>query len=767
MKKNLRLFFCLLVLMSVSLLSPGVAVPQGFESGMPERGPGGAGGAGRRGLQDTSLMKKEVFESPTDKSNLSKRLRFAKRWLMELVMRAGVDDIVRAVPRGTIRDIESRSFSEPEEASRDLDRVFQSLKEVDDRSGGGGGYDSPGRQGPGSRFREGAPFIRPAQSSPEVPGAGVVSLSSMKIDLVNPASGARLWAMVFYPGDSLQGKKYPAVIVVPGGLSFGSQYAFTREPSIFVNEGFVVAYFDPDGRGRSEGTENYGGKVHQDGLNAFIKKVSALEFTDKADIGVVSFSAGVITATGALARYPGDPEVRYFIDVEGPSSKRYMKLLRSKELKDTKSGRTIKKDEAWWREREAARWAEQLTIPYLRIQSTIDHVHGTEKGHAVEMIRAATNKSFGGLGRSPWTRVNGPENESNKVWSESNTPVWMAGAGMPGALAVMPYIKELSGKFRSGGKGKADKNPLYLFYVIHVHGPEDGRPEFEKMSREAFEGVTRTVESIAATLEKHNARGTFEVLQWYADGAYNYEGPGRNILTELEKRGHEVAVHAHSFKFDQWKKTRESLLRAGVKKVTTLGGRGPVELASEAGYTAITDNFSPLDFKVPEPIKRCRDWGHGDNTSYRETGNFIHPWRPYSDIDRFCENNPRGQVVYIDHVMGNWLLNKGYEEKKFVDTKTFKMGPLTDWHFDKLRPMFKAALAVKGRGQLRAWGFVSHEVEYQKGAHDNHKGTEAVDENAVKALDRFLYYIDGYGAQIKWARVRDIAERYGAWEKGI
>lgn len=777
--RRLAVAVSLIVLFIATFLDPQFSRIQGVDSGMP-RGPGGAPPSmrDRDGMEDSSKMKEEVMATPTNSANLEKRLRFVRVWLMDVIRTANVDDVVRSIPRGTIEQIERNASSDPVRAAKDLDNVFESLKKLDSGARSGDNYRAsmdrpaqpPGMEGQGAR-RTPSPGA-PGRPSPRDGGSVSEdqSVSSMTIDFVNPASNARLWGSVSYPKNLKPGKKYPAVVVVPGALTFGSMYSGTPEPSMFVKEGFVVGYFDPDGRGNSEGNENYGGRIHQDGLNAFLKKVAGLDFVDRSNVGVVSFSAGIIMSTGALVRHPGDPAVKYYIDVEGPSDRNYMLLLNKPDLKDERLGAYVTRDEAFWAEREAVRWASKLTMPYLRIQNNIDHVHGSKKGHALDMIRAATARSHGGEGASRWTRLNGPENEPNSVWSEAVPPKWRAGGGMPGVRDVMPFVKEMAGLSASAGvyqnNSGAAKNAtgeLNLFYVIHVHGPEDGRQEFAEMTRAEFEGVTKTVKRIAATLEKHGAKGTFEFLQWYADAALKYQGAGKNAITELEGRGHEIAVHAHSFQFDQWRKSRASLFKAGAKSVTTLGGRGPVDSAAEIGYTALTDNYAPLDFRVPEPIKNCGDWGHGGNAYYSKTWNFIHPWRPGYDINDFCSNNPRGGIVYIDHVSGNWLLNEGYESKEAVETR-FEMGPLSDWHFGKLKPLFKNALKAESAGQIKAWGFVSHEVEYQ-GGHNPHRGTEPVNEQSIGALDEFLTFLDGNRSSFKWLTVREIAERYREWER--
>ncbi|MBI5481398.1 MAG: hypothetical protein HY906_21240 [Deltaproteobacteria bacterium] len=296
--------------------------------------------------------------------------------------------------------------------------------------------------------------------------------------------------------------------------------------------------------------------------------------------------------------------------------------------------------------------------------------------------------------------------------------------------------------------------PLFVFYVVHVHGPE-GRPEFQPATQEEYLGVARTVRRLADTLEDHGAKGTFEILQLVADGAVQYEGASDNLLVELARRGHEVAAHAHSFQDDQWRRTSAAIAAAGVQPPTTLGARGSIDMAASAGYTALTDNFNPLDSHAPPEIANCADWGLGGNTVYPRTWNLPHPWRPdATSVPSFCLHDPDGPLVYVDHVGGDWLTNGC----------TTSAGPFTSCHFDKLRPYFEAAVALDRQDRITAWGWVSHEVEYCVGGHQGYDGTAPVDETAIAALEAFLGYIEGRGSGVSWATVGEIVQAFGQWE---
>jgi len=81
--------------------------------------------------------------------------------------------------------------------------------------------------------------------------------------VTNPTSQARLYVQVFYPND-WSSEPLPTLVLVPGGTGTLDSNKARR----LTGFGFTVIIFDPDGRGRSDGQEDLGGAIHQDGLAA-------------------------------------------------------------------------------------------------------------------------------------------------------------------------------------------------------------------------------------------------------------------------------------------------------------------------------------------------------------------------------------------------------------------------------------------------------------------------------------------------------------------
>jgi len=210
--------------------------------------------------------------------------------------------------------------------------------------------------------------------------------------VINPTSGAQIFVKIYHP-PSWQSGNLPTLILVPGGIATVSPQKAVHLASL----GYTVILFDPEGRGKSEGVEDYNGFIHQDGLAQVIRQAAALPGVDAQRIGLVSYSYGITMASGALARYP-DLEVRFLIDWEGPAD-RYDTT--SECQPNTHIPWPPCEDELFWAQREALTFISQIRVPYQRLQSEQDHVQGN----------------------SPWVRLN--ELPANQTYDLNQPPAML------------------------------------------------------------------------------------------------------------------------------------------------------------------------------------------------------------------------------------------------------------------------------------------------------------------------------------------------------
>ena len=219
---------------------------------------------------------------------------------------------------------------------------------------------------------------------------------------IEPTASQKIYAHIHKPWAD---RKYPGVVIVPGGFSPGT--AYDKRAALTAQEisakGFVVLHYDPSGRGKSSGTENCWGTVHQKELAFVLDYFSSLSEVDSDNIGVLSFSIGITIAAGALARF-SNVKVKYLFDWEGPSN-RFI-TTQNDTYEPVANFPTL--DDDFWKEREAVKFIGDIECGYFRYQADIDHVQGKLKDHAIELINKATK------GKAAWTQSN--DNPANTIF---------------------------------------------------------------------------------------------------------------------------------------------------------------------------------------------------------------------------------------------------------------------------------------------------------------------------------------------------------------
>ncbi|MBM4130105.1 hypothetical protein FJ250_03625 [bacterium] len=288
-------------------------------------------------------------------------------------------------------------------------------------------------------------------STPAV-GAETFVTEVMRGYFVTAPNGNRLWVEVVQPRPDLYpGRRFPAVVCVPGGLGAGE-----NGHKGFAATGIIEFHFNAEGRGvlhPSEGVEDHNGFLHQDDLRAVILFAHNAPNGLPAQLGVLTSSYGITMGAGCLGRYPDLP-VKYLIDGEGPDES-YVTSFEPWALDAVPTNNrevgaynmfghwSTTRDPspanlAWWQEREALRYIGQVRCAYLRVQAQWDHAQPPNAQwpgfdypplwypckHAVDMVNAAT------LGDAPWTRLNGAAigNPIGGTYSREAPPVYYAGA---------------------------------------------------------------------------------------------------------------------------------------------------------------------------------------------------------------------------------------------------------------------------------------------------------------------------------------------------
>ncbi len=248
--------------------------------------------------------------------------------------------------------------------------------------------------------------------------------------------GNRLYCHIHRPKGN---NKWPGIVLVPGGLNdgviFDRWFSLNLRAKDIASQGYAVIHFDPEGRGKSDGKEDFGGNVHQNDLHTVLKYFSSLHYVDANNIGVISFSLGITMATGALAKEPYAPEVKYLFDWEGPSNKYEITMNDKVEFfKDYPTS-----NDTFWSLRQACNYIGRIRCGYFRFQCQRDHVQGNYKQHALNLINGALK------GKAKWVKCN--NNELKSVIEEKGLKkdFWISSWANQ-KLKMMQYINQLRDK---------------------------------------------------------------------------------------------------------------------------------------------------------------------------------------------------------------------------------------------------------------------------------------------------------------------------------
>ncbi|MEW5720230.1 MAG: hypothetical protein AB1817_16525, partial [Chloroflexota bacterium] len=287
-------------------------------------------------------------------------------------------------------------------------------------------------------------------------------------DLAAP-SGNRIFGLIRRPDPAIyRDVCFPAVVLVPGGINPGRLSAHGQDARALAEAGMVVLTFNAEGRVdkspediASQGSEDYNGFRHQDGLCALVAYAMKLAYVIPDNVGIATQSYGITMGAGCAGRHP-EIAIKYLVDGEGPPNS----FVTCHEPAALDTDPTNDKHEvirgilghysasrdpspgnlAFWAEREAINFIGKFRGKYLRLQAQWDHAQPPSSEievasfnlpprwwhnkHTTDIVNAAV------AGGVPWVRVNlaDQRNPINATYTMERTPVYL-----PGKLADKPW----------------------------------------------------------------------------------------------------------------------------------------------------------------------------------------------------------------------------------------------------------------------------------------------------------------------------------------
>ena len=149
--------------------------------------------------------------------------------------------------------------------------------------------------------------------------------------------------------------------------------------------GYSLLIFDPAGRGKSWGMEDYGGLEHQDNVSTLLSWVHKRKPLSK--IGVFSVGCGLSMAIGGITT--SSVPVEFLMDMEGPSDEEFLAPIYAL------SKQSIHKN--FWKERSPVHLLPSFQTPYIRIQAEYDHLHGYDMRPCNRVFRQLAQQQHPGF----------------------------------------------------------------------------------------------------------------------------------------------------------------------------------------------------------------------------------------------------------------------------------------------------------------------------------------------------------------------------------
>ena len=226
----------------------------------------------------------------------------------------------------------------------------------------------------------------------------------------------------------------PGLVVSPGihqGLAELHGYGSAVSAAELAGAGYTVLTFDPAGRGKSWGEEDFGGPEHQDNIRAAFRALRE-DAGCNGQVGVLALSLGIAAATAALARWP-ELGASFLLDWEGPCDREI--ITSGGTILTPAAGHTLD-DDGYWTPREAVGHVARLPCPYVRLQALPDHAQPTEVRHALRMAHAAERSRHDGT--LPWFQLN--DHPRNEVPAR---PTWVDGGPIAASRTILRKLRSL------------------------------------------------------------------------------------------------------------------------------------------------------------------------------------------------------------------------------------------------------------------------------------------------------------------------------------
>lgn len=311
-------------------------------------------------------------------------------------------------------------------------------------------------------------------------------------------------------------------------------------------------------------------------------------------------------------------------------------------------------------------------------------------------------------------------------------------------LIPMGYFGKVT--FSINYEDNQNSSPLLFGIGMHVEplGPTFQNKDMPKITGyyndQLFNSHKKYIIDFINLLDKYNGSATIQVQSPFTEVIIK---KGDTLLSDIEKRGYEIALHFHEdahlgknsekLSFEDWCR----VIKEEINLIKSCGVENDILYMS--GGNLYKDLLKALDcagIKIISDYKNPRT----QETDYRVIG--INPFRPSDgplNLDEFTINNPQGNVVFLPEGL--------YDPEIFKNKKNMSN---EEW-FEYLKDSLLKSLSIKSDDLINVFHITIHPGEFPI------KLIEDFIKNVVDPLIK--------EGKIKWATFSEMYYEYIKWEE--
>lgn len=275
------------------------------------------------------------------------------------------------------------------------------------------------------------------------------------------------------------------------------------------------------------------------------------------------------------------------------------------------------------------------------------------------------------------------------------------------------------------------------------------RPDYR--DRAYFQADVRDLRALAGILERHGGRMTVQVQSPFTTVAAE---SGETLLTDLEARGHEVALHFHeqahlgsapeALPVSLW----AAVMAEEIGFIRDAGVTGPIRYWSGGNlYPGLLEAAAGAGLSVNS------DWKNPGTQSTPEGLLGVHPWRPAGstdgiDVALFAAHDPGRAVVFLP--------NGAIDGDEWARKREIEAAGGEEAWLEVLKQGLLDSLAAAGTDRVSAYHLTLHPNEF-RGAPG--RPYEMIDRFLTEVVDALVA-----AGKVRWATHSEVADAYVAWE---